>query len=106
MKAPTLLVAATLAATCLAAGTAAADDKPKIERTAAEKIALARVPGGTVKEGELETEHGKLVWSFDIAQKTSPNIVEVQVDAMTGKVVAQETETPEEEKSEEKKEHK
>jgi uncharacterized membrane protein YkoI len=35
------------------------DAKSKIERAAAEKIALARVPGGQIKEGELEKEHGK-----------------------------------------------
>jgi uncharacterized membrane protein YkoI len=60
----------------------------KIERAAAEKTALARVPNGHVKEGELEREHGHLIWSFDIAQPTSPNITEVQVDAISGKVVS------------------
>ena len=33
-----------------------------VSRADAEKTALARVPGGTVKEGELEKEKGKLVW--------------------------------------------
>lgn len=65
-----------------------AGDKPAIERAAAEKIALEQVPGGRVKEAELEHEHGKLVWSFDIEQKASPDIIEVQVDANTGKIVA------------------
>ncbi|MEP7242588.1 MAG: PepSY domain-containing protein [Gammaproteobacteria bacterium] len=66
----------------------------KIERATAEKTALARVPGGHIKEGELEQEHGRLVWSFDIMQPTSPNIIEVQVDAISGKVVSLVTETP------------
>jgi uncharacterized membrane protein YkoI len=75
------------------AGQAIAGDRAKIAREDAERIALTRVPGGTIKEGELETEHGKLVWSFEIAQRTSPEVIEVQVDAMTGEVVAMETDT-------------
>jgi uncharacterized membrane protein YkoI len=94
MKLKFLAAGAALAVLALAAGNSFAADKAKIERAAAEKTALARVPGGQVKEAELETENGKLVWSFDIAQPTSPNIVEVQVDAMTGQVVAMATETP------------
>ena len=66
----------------------------KIERPAAEKIALAKVPQGVIKEGELEQEHGHLVWSFDIAPPQSQDIVEVQVDAIDGSVVSVETETP------------
>ena len=62
--------------------------------------ALARVPGGTIEELELEREHGKLVWSFDIAQPDSANIEEVQVDARTGAVAAMETETPDEQQAE------
>lgn len=56
----------------------------KISRTEAEKTALAKVPGGAVKEGELEKEHGKLVWSFDIATTSSRDITEVQVNALGG----------------------
>ena len=66
----------------------------KIERPAAEKIALAKVPQGVIKEGELEQEHGHLVWSFDIAPPKSKDIVEVQVDAIDGTVVSVTTETP------------
>jgi hypothetical protein len=89
-----LFVAAALIAVSFGCGNVAAGGKARIERAAAEKLALARVPGGEVTEAELETEHGRLVWSFDIAQKTSPDITEVQVDANTGEVVAVETETP------------
>jgi len=101
MSTKILAIVAMLTAVSLGAGSAAAGDKAKIERAAAEKTALARVPGGTVKEGELETEHGKRVWSFDIAQKASPDIIEVQVDANTGDVVSVETETPDDEAKEE-----
>ena len=74
-----------------------------VSRADAEKTALARVPGGTVKEGELEKEKGKLVWSFDIAAPGASDIKEVQVDAMTGAVVSVETESAAAEAKEKKK---
>jgi uncharacterized membrane protein YkoI len=46
------------------------------------------VPNGTVKEGELEKEHGKLIWSFDVATPDSKDITEVNVDAITGDVIS------------------
>jgi uncharacterized membrane protein YkoI len=66
----------------------------KVTHAAAEKTALAKVPNGKIKSSELEREHGKLVWSFDISTPGSKNITEVQVDAKTGKIVAVEIETP------------
>jgi uncharacterized membrane protein YkoI len=66
----------------------------KITKATAEKTALAKVPNGTIKSGELEKEHGKLVWSFDISTPHSKNITEVQVDAKTGKIAVVEIETP------------
>ena len=54
----------------------------KVSQGGAEKIALARTPGGSVKESELEKEHGKLVWSFDIAIPGTSDITQVQVDAI------------------------
>jgi uncharacterized membrane protein YkoI len=61
--------------------------KAKITKAEAEKIALAKVPGGTIKEGGIEEEKGKVIWSFDIATPGTKDITEVQVDAMTGAVV-------------------
>ena len=66
----------------------------KVTEAEAQKTALARVPGGSMKSSELEKERGKLIWSFDIATPKSRNITEVQVDAKTGKVVSTQTETP------------
>jgi len=66
----------------------------RISRAEAEKIALTKVPGGTVKEAEIEKEKGKLVWSFDIATPGTTDITEVQVDALNGEVVAIEKESP------------
>jgi uncharacterized membrane protein YkoI len=66
----------------------------KVAKADAEKIALAKVPGGKVTEGEIEKEKGKLIWSFDIATPGSKDITEVQVDAQTGAIVSVEQETP------------
>jgi uncharacterized membrane protein YkoI len=65
----------------------------KISKETAMASALAKVPGGTVKDGELEKEKGKLIWSFDITTPDSKDIKEVAVDAMTGEVIAVDTET-------------
>lgn len=75
------------------------DDKPnpklakkaRITIEAAREIALKKVPG-TVIEGELEKEHGKLVYSFDIKIE-SGKIMEVWVDAKTGNVLRAEEDT-------------
>jgi uncharacterized membrane protein YkoI len=73
----------------------------KVSKDDAQKTALAKVPNGTVKEGELEMEKGKLIWSFGFTIPDSKNIKEVNVDAMTGAVVGDvETETPESEAKE------
>jgi uncharacterized membrane protein YkoI len=67
--------------------------RAKISRADAEKTALTKAPNGTVKEGELEEEHGKLIWSFDIATPGTKDITEVAVDAVTGEIVSVEKET-------------
>ena len=72
----------------------------KITKDQAQQTALAKAPGGTVKEAELEKEKGKLIWSFDIATPDSKDITEVNVDAITGDVVGVEKEKPENEAKE------
>jgi Peptidase propeptide and YPEB domain len=67
----------------------------KISRADAEKTALAKVPNGTVKEAELEQEHGKLLWSLDLSTPGTANITEVNVNALTGEIVSTEIETAE-----------
>ena len=66
----------------------------KVSKAAAEQVALAKVPSGTVKSSELEREHGALVWSFDIATPASRDIHEILVDAKTGKIAYTELESP------------
>ncbi len=74
----------------------------KLSQADAEKIALTRAPGGTVKESELEKEQGKLVWSFDIATPGTTDVTEVQVDAVTGQIVSVEKETIDQQRAEKK----
>ena len=74
--------------------------KAKVSRADAEKTALAKAPNGTIKEGELEKEKGKLIWSFDITTPDTKDITEVNVDAITGDVVSVEKEAAESETKE------
>jgi uncharacterized membrane protein YkoI len=69
----------------------------KITMDEARKTALERVPG-TVESSELEKEHGKLVYSFDI--RTAEGITEVWVDAKSGEVINMEKETAAQEAAE------
>lgn len=78
----------------------AAKEKPKISMKKAKAIALKQVPGGKIESAELENEGGKLIYSFDI--KATTGITEVNVDAMNGKIVAVQKETPAKEAAEKK----
>ena len=72
----------------------------KVTEADALQTALGQVPDGVVKESELEKEHGRLVWSFDITQPDSKDVLEVAVDAVTGKIVSMETESAKQESKE------
>jgi len=72
----------------------------KITKEQAQETALKRAPG-TVEGAELEKEHGKLVYSFDI-RNAKGTIDEVQVSAITGKVVRVEHENKKQEAAEKK----
>jgi uncharacterized membrane protein YkoI len=74
----------------------------KITKEQAQETALKRAPGN-VESGELEREHGKLVYSFDI-RNAKGTITEVQVSAITGKVVRVEHENKKQEADEKRKE--
>ncbi len=74
----------------------------KITMAQAKEIALRRA-AGNVEDGELEREHGKLVYSFDI-RNAKGTITEVQVDAKSGKVVRVEEENAKQEADEKRKE--
>ncbi len=74
----------------------------KITQAQAQEVALKRAPG-TVESAELEREHGKLVYSFDI-RNSRGTITEVQVSAITGRVVSVEHENKKQEAAEKRKE--
>jgi uncharacterized membrane protein YkoI len=89
----------------LASGALAADDpklvaEAKIKENEARATALAQVRNGTVKSAELEREHGRLIYSYDIEVPGSSGIDEVNVDAMTGEVIAKTHEGPKAERKE------
>lgn len=82
--------------------------KARVSADSAEGIALAKVPNGTIAEGELEVEHHLLIWSFDVKVAGRPGITEVNVNAKTGAVVGVSHEGPADEAREnaqEKREH-
>jgi len=62
--------------------------RPAVTMTRARTTALALVPGGRLVSAELETEKGKRVYSFDIRKPGKSGVEEVQIDAMTGKLVS------------------
>ena len=74
----------------------------RITKEKAQEIALKRAPG-TVEGAELEREHGKLVYSFDI-RNSKGTIDEVQVSAINGKIVRVEHENKKQEETEKRKE--
>jgi hypothetical protein len=77
----------------------------KVTLADARATALAQVPGGKVKSEELEREHGKLIYSFDIVVAGKPGVDEVNVNAIDGKIVDKSHESAKTEKAEERKEH-
>lgn len=78
----------------------------KVSEDSARAIALRAVPGATVQSGEIEKEEGKLIWSFDLKVAGKKGIEEVQVDAITGKIVGREHESDAKEAKEAKDEAK
>jgi uncharacterized membrane protein YkoI len=80
-KITVILICALFVSTAVAAGS----QKKKIGLKRATEIALKRVHG-TIKSKELEHEHGRWIYSFDI-QSRKHKITEVNVDAYTGKIV-------------------
>jgi uncharacterized membrane protein YkoI len=79
---------------------AALQREAKIPEATARATALAEVPNGTVKSSELEREHGKLIYSYDISVPGKKGVEEIAVNAIDGTVVAHEHETAAMEKKE------
>ncbi len=96
---PTLRV---IAAVAMAAAWTPLAARPArlIAMNQAREKALALVPHGQVVSAELEREHGKRVYSFDVRQGGRSGIEEVQTDAYSGKLVSHVHETPADERRE------
>lgn len=59
----------------------------KITEAAASATAQKRVPKGKIEDVELECERGKLMYSYDIKTEGKSGTDEVNVDAVTGKII-------------------
>ncbi|MFL5539332.1 MAG: PepSY domain-containing protein [Longimicrobiaceae bacterium] len=72
----------------------------RVGEAQARRTALAAVRNGRVKSHELEREHGHLIYSYDISVPGRAGIEEVTVDAVTGRIVTHEHESPAAERAE------
>jgi len=71
----------------------------KITKARAERIALTKVPGGSIRSAELETARGQRFWAV------SKNANEIRVDATSGQILAVQTERPGDQAEEPPKNH-
>lgn len=61
--------------------------RAKISSDSAAAVARAKLPKATIRSAEIEEEGGKLIFSFDMKTAGKAGIDEVNVDALTGKMV-------------------
>jgi len=105
----TLILIATLSVVSISSGGASdesgATHLGKITKTRAERIALTKVNGGTIRSAELESANGHRFWSVYIAKPGSKNAREIRVDARNGHILAVQTERPEDQAEEPPKVH-
>jgi len=101
----TLLGVTPLVAANTSSDQAKLQKEAKISMAHARELALKKVPGGKIESGELEREHGKLIYSFDI-KTAKPGVTEVNVNAISGAIVSVTHETPAKEAAEHKQEAK
>ena len=85
-----------------AAEQATLQKEAKVSMEKARSIALEHVKNGRIESAELEREHGKLIYSFDIREAARKDVTEVNVDAMNGKIVAIDHENVKKEAAEKK----
>ena len=68
--------------------------RAKVTADAAIATAQAKLPKAKLASAEIEEEKGKLIYSFDFKTEGKSGIDEVNVDAVTGKFMSLEHETP------------
>ncbi|MGH8094677.1 MAG: PepSY domain-containing protein [Chthoniobacterales bacterium] len=66
----------------------------KITMNEAEHIALRDHARARVTSAKLESVHGKMVWSVDVAGPKAGHLVHVSVDAMSGQILSQQKSEP------------
>jgi uncharacterized membrane protein YkoI len=81
---------------------AALEKEAKITMADARALATKTVPNAKIQAGEIEREGGKLIYSFDMKTAGKSGIDEVNIDAMTGTVIANQHESPKAEQAEAK----
>ena len=67
----------------------------QVSQAEAERSAIAKIDGKekvSVVASELESEHGCLIWSFDLRIAGKPGVEEVHIDAGNGNVLSVEHE--------------
>jgi uncharacterized membrane protein YkoI len=66
---------------------AALAKQAKVDEATAASTAQKRIPKGTIKGVELEREHGRLMYSYDMTVAGQDGVEEVNVDAINGRVI-------------------
>jgi hypothetical protein len=89
----------------LASDKNSAKHSSKITKATAERIALTKVPDGRIRSAELETARGQHFWSVYVVKPGSKNAKEIRVDAASAKILAVQTERPEDQAEEPPKAH-
>ena len=89
----------------VASGKNEAKHSSKVTKVRAERIALTKVPGGSLRSAELETARGQRFWAVFIAKPGSKNAKEIRVDATSGQILAVQTERPGDQAEEPPKNH-
>src|SRR5262245_24135769 len=76
-----------------------------IKKSQAEQIALSKIRGGTIRSAELQVANGSQFWAVFVAKSDKKNAKEVHIDATSGKILAVQTERPEDQAEEPPKTH-
>src|SRR5215468_9948624 len=71
-----------------------------IKKRQAEQIALSKIRGGTIRSAELQVANGSHFWAVFVAKPDKINAKEVHIDATSGKILAIQTEKPEDQAEE------
>src|SRR6516164_5319038 len=95
-----LVVALAIAAPIFATEQGQARHAGNIKKSQAEQIALNKIRGGTIRSAELQVANGTHFWAVFVAKPDRINAKEVHIDATSGKILAVQTEKPEDQAEE------